>query len=103
MEEIPLIPDVPEALREAAQIGRLIPFVGAGASYLAGCPNWIEFANGCFRCFVERDKFSYAQLAQISNLNPRIKLSIALGLARADVSRLIVAVTAPSLRRLGCL
>ena len=29
--EIAPIPDVPEALREAAQLGKLVPFVGAGA------------------------------------------------------------------------
>lgn len=79
---IPLIPSVPDALREAAQLGRLIPFVGAGASRLAGCPNWAEFADGALACFVNRGKFTYAQLAQISGLNPRVKLSLALPFKR---------------------
>lgn len=78
--DIPAIPNVPEALREAAQLGKLIPFVGAGASCLAGCPNWTEFANGVLGHFIEQGKFSYAQLAQIESLAPRVKLSIALEL-----------------------
>ena len=80
MEVIKAIPDPPKALREAALRGTLIPFVGAGASRIAGCPNWSEFADGALRFFVEQGKFSHGQLAQISYLNPRVKLSIALGL-----------------------
>ena len=38
-QEIALIPDVPETLRETAQLGKLVPFVGAGTSTLAGCPD----------------------------------------------------------------
>lgn len=80
MEVIKPVPDPPKALREAALRGTLIPFVGAGASRIAGCPNWVEFADGTLRFFVERGKFSHSQLAQISHLNPRVKLSIARGL-----------------------
>src|SRR5260370_7124302 len=79
MEVIKEIPDPPKALREAALRGTLIPFVGAGASRIAGCPNWSEFADGALRFFVEQGKFSHGQLAQISHLNPRVKLSIARG------------------------
>ena len=80
MEAIKPIPDPPSALKEAALRGTLIPFVGAGASRIAGCPNWSEFADGALRFFVEQGKFSHGQLAQISHLNPRVKLSIARGL-----------------------
>jgi hypothetical protein len=79
-DEIPLIPTVPEALREAQQLGKLIPFVGAGVSCLAGCPDWTSFANGALRYFVSGGKFSHGQLEQIKGLNPRIKLSLALSL-----------------------
>ena len=78
--EIPPIPEVPEALREAAQIGKLIPFIGAGVSKLAGCPNWEEFADATLKFFVDRGEFSHAQLDQVKHLHPRIKLSIALAL-----------------------
>jgi hypothetical protein len=44
-DAIPPIPEVPPALREATQLTKLIPFVGAGASKLAGCPGWNEFAD----------------------------------------------------------
>ena len=78
--EIPLIPEVPQALREAAQVGRLIPFVGAGVSMLAGCPNWDDFANAALDVFVKHGRFNHAQLDQVKHLSPRIKLSIALSL-----------------------
>jgi hypothetical protein len=77
---ISLIPAVPPGLQEAAQRGTLIPFVGAGVSRLAGCPNWPEFAERALRSFVAGGKFSFGQLAQIGHLNPRVKLSIAQGL-----------------------
>lgn len=77
---IPLIPEVPQVLREAALRGTLIPFIGAGASRLAGCPNWPELADRALRFFVDGGKFSYSQLAQLGHLNPRVKLSVALGL-----------------------
>lgn len=75
------IPDVPAGLREAALIGRLIPFIGAGASRLAGCPGWADFADGALRQLVDKGKFTHSQLDQIKHLSPRIKLSIATTLA----------------------
>lgn len=77
---IPPIPEVPPALREAAQLTKLIPFVGAGASKLAGCPDWNEFADGALTVFVEHGQFSHAQLDQVKALSPRVKLAIALAL-----------------------
>jgi hypothetical protein len=77
---IPPIPEVPAGLREAAQLTKLIPFVGAGASKLAGCPDWNEFADEALRVFVEHGKFSHAQLDQVKALSPRVRLSIALAL-----------------------
>lgn len=79
-DPIPPIPEVPPALREAAQLTKLIPFVGAGASQLAGCPDWNKFADQALSVFVEHRKFSEAQLDQVKALSPRVKLSIALAL-----------------------
>ena len=79
-DEIVPTPGVPEALREAVQVGKLIPFIGAGVSTLAGCLDWDEFANATLGIFVEHGKFSHAQLAQVKHLCPRIKLSIALAI-----------------------
>ncbi len=71
------IPRIPDGLRRAAQRGRLIIFVGAGCSKLAGCPDWSEFADAALRALVQQGKFSHGQLAQVSHLHPRVKLSIA--------------------------
>lgn len=87
-DEILPIPRIPDGLREAAQRGILIPFIGAGASRIAGCPGWSEFADGALRCLVEEGKFSHKQLAQIGHLNPRVKLSIALGLEKEHATRI---------------
>jgi SIR2-like domain len=76
------IPQVPDGLREAAQRGILIPFIGAGVSRLAGCPDWAQFADGALQWLIERGAFSYAQLDQIRHLNPRVKLSLARSLER---------------------
>jgi len=66
-----------KGLRDAALRGTLIPFVGAGASRLAGCPGWLEFGDGALRQFVESGKVSHAQLDQLRDQPPRVKLSIA--------------------------
>ena len=76
-DEIPLIPVVPQGLREAAQRGTLIPFVGAGASVLAGCPTWAQLADGALMACMAADKFTHGQMAQIRQLSPRMKISIA--------------------------
>jgi len=74
------VPDLPETLRQAATRGKLILFVGAGASRLAGCPSWGEFADGALRDLVRQGKINHAQFAQLEHLSPRLKLSIAKGL-----------------------
>ena len=76
-DPILLIPRIPDGLRQAAQRGKLVIFVGAGFSKLAGCPDWSEFADAALRALVEEGKFSHGQLDQVSHLHPRVKLSIA--------------------------
>lgn len=75
------VPTIPAGLREAALIGKLIPFIGAGTSRLAGCPGWDDFANGILQQLIDKGKFTYSQLDQIRDLSPRIKLSIATSIA----------------------
>ena len=75
------IPGVPPGLQEAAQRGILIPFIGAGASRLAGCPSWVEFADAALKWLIDDGKFTYSQLDQIRHLPPRVKLSLARTLA----------------------
>ena len=60
MQELRDLPDMPPGLREAAQREALVPFVGAGASRIAGCPGWGDFAsimtpNNCIPCNVRDD------------------------------------------------
>jgi hypothetical protein len=76
MLDLKPIPDIPAGLREAAQRGILIPFIGAGASRIAGCPGWADFADGSIRTIMAQGKFTHAQFAQIRHLSPRVKLSI---------------------------
>ncbi len=80
--QIPLIPDVPQGVQEAAQLGNLIPFIGAGASRLAGCPSWIGFADAALQFLIRAGTLSYSQFDQIKDLNPRVKLSLARAIAR---------------------
>ena len=76
-DELLPIPDVPDGLREAAQLGTLVPFIGAGASRLGGCPGWAEFADAALQSLINQGKLTYSQLDQIRHLNPRVKLSLA--------------------------
>src|SRR5947199_2920512 len=71
------IPEVPSGLKEAARRGILIPFIGAGASLVAGCPGWVALADGVLTELIKMGKFSYSQFDQIKHLNPRVKLSLA--------------------------
>ena len=82
MGAIEPIPKLPENLRSASLRGTLIPFVGAGASRIAGCPDWSGFADQALQFFINQGKFSFGQFAQIRHLNPRVKLSIARVLER---------------------
>lgn len=79
MEEIPKYPDIPDILREAAFQKKLVPFIGAGVSTLAGYPNWDGLAKAAISYLIDTQKFSHAQLDQIIDLPPRVKLSLAVG------------------------
>ena len=76
------IPPLPPSLKDAALRGTLIPFIGAGASRLAGCPDWAEFADKALGYFVHQGKITHGQLDQLRQQNPRVKLSIARSLQR---------------------
>lgn len=67
MDDIPLLPAIPERLRVAARQGTLVPFIGAGVSQLAGCPGWDDFANGALKFFVNRGVMSHGQLINLSS------------------------------------
>jgi hypothetical protein len=81
VEEIPLIPEVPDRVRLAAREGTLVPFVGAGVSRLAGAPDWSSLANGALRSFCPSGELDFSMVTQLGELSPRVRLSLALGLA----------------------
>ncbi|OKO86178.1 SIR2 family protein [Bradyrhizobium sp. AS23.2] len=76
-DEIPLVPTIPPGLRDAAQRGTLVPFVGAGVSILGGCPSWAKLADDALGACIKAEKFNHGQHEQIRHLTPRMKLSIA--------------------------
>tara|TARA_R110002073_G_C9468843_1_gene579243 strand:+ start:1072 stop:2064 length:993 start_codon:yes stop_codon:yes gene_type:complete len=77
IDEIPKYPSVPEALRDAASLKLLVPFVGAGVSRIGGYPDWAGLAEGTIAYFIKQQKFDHGQLNQIADLPPRLKLSLA--------------------------
>jgi hypothetical protein len=80
----PVIPAVPQALYDAASRGALVPFVGAGVSKIAGCPNWDELANLALKYFVDRRVISHADYEHLRFLSAREKISIAIKLQNED-------------------
>src|SRR5258708_11197119 len=106
MNGLKAIPDIPPVLQDAARRGVLIPFIGAGASVLAGCPTWNELADGALRACIDQNKFAYGQLSQIEHLAPRVKLSIARGLElehgfKIDFAKLIEPATTDAKKEIG--
>ncbi len=82
VDEIPLRPHIPAQLRLAASKGNLVPFVGAGLSKLAGCPDWSEFSGGALKVFVDAGIINFSQLNQMRTLAPRTQISLAMTMAR---------------------
>lgn len=76
--------EIPQNLISSAKFGRLVPFIGAGVSKLAGAPTWAEFADSAFSQLVDKKILTYGDLEQISNkaMSPRVKLSLAMSLAK---------------------
>jgi len=76
------VPQIPEGLRQTAAIGYLRPFIGAGVSRLAGCPDWSGFADQSLRFLVNRGKLNHAEVDQLKSLSPKVKLAVVLALAQ---------------------
>ena len=76
-DPLEIIPPIPEEVLEAAKNGRLVLFVGAGASMMVGMPSWGQLANAALNSLVEQDYIDYAELDQLKMLDPKKQLSIA--------------------------
>ena len=76
------LPACPSELVDAATRGRLVIFVGAGFSRLAGSPGWDEFADAALRHLARKGTLLDSELDQLRRVTPRRRLSIAVELAR---------------------
>lgn len=66
--------------------GNLVIFVGAGVSIQMGCPSWSGFADTALSQLADKGLISHAEIQQISDLDARKRLSIALQVAAPDRS-----------------
>lgn len=71
------LPPVPGEIIEAAKDGRLVLFVGAGASMMVGMPSWGGLAVAALNSLVESGCINYSELEQLKKLDPKKQLSIA--------------------------
>lgn len=79
MSKIPPIPPIPTAIKTAASKGRLIIFIGAGASRILGCPSWKELAEKYLDAIRDAGKinhFVYERLKEVGQRDPRKLLTI---------------------------
>ena len=75
------IPD--QLLKDAAQHGELVVFVGAGASMLCGSPDWRGFVNQVVGALEKGGVLSFLEAQQLRGLgDSRRTLSIAMALAK---------------------
>jgi hypothetical protein len=75
-------------IKTAAQVGLLVPFVGAGVSRLCGQPSWDGFADKTIKRLIEENIISHAEneLLRASGVSPRTKLSLCEHLWKPDGS-----------------
>lgn len=68
--------DLPKEVKEAAESGNLVFFIGAGISRLLGLPSWEELAKKSLWKLRDKNIFNHAKIKQIESLNPKQILSI---------------------------
>lgn len=71
-----LVP-VPREVREAANCGKLIFFVGSGVSQRLNLPSWDQLANKVLEKLASLEVIDYNDVQALKSLDPRKKLSIA--------------------------
>lgn len=77
-------PKLPPELKDAALDGRLVLFVGAGASMLLGMPSWSGLAWRALEDLRNIGAINYAELDQLARLDPKKQLSIAELIAKEE-------------------
>ena len=68
--------DLPKEVKEAAESGNLVFFIGAGISRLLGLPSWEDLAKKSLQKLREKNIFNHAKIKQLESLHPRQILSI---------------------------
>lgn len=74
-------PELPLPIKTAAENGRLVLFVGAGASMLLGMPSWAGLASSALNSLRDKGYINFAELNQLQALDPKKRLSIAQAIA----------------------
>jgi len=80
------IPIMPKEFYHSLKTGRLVIFVGAGVSRLAGYPSWNDLADYILKeiaIHVEFD-FSFKDVESLKGLDPKKKLSIAIDIWKSQ-------------------
>jgi hypothetical protein len=75
------VPDLPEEVVKAALDGHLVFFVGAGVSKLLGMPSWGGMAKLQLEHLRDNGALNYSELEQLSSLDPKKQMSIAIQIA----------------------
>lgn len=73
---MPEIEPVPVEIIEAARAGRLVVFIGAGVSRLAGAPSWRGFANQLLEHLYENGAIDHYEKSNLALLDPKKLLTI---------------------------
>lgn len=75
-EELKEIPNIPQAILEAASNGKLVLFIGAGVSRIIGCPSWKKFALLQLKDLFEKKAINFYEFKNLESLDARKLLSI---------------------------
>ena len=67
----------PDEIIQAALIGDLVFFVGAGVSMLLDLPSWSDLAAKALYDLQQNGHFNYSEIEQLKKLDPKKQLSIA--------------------------
>jgi len=70
-------PELPDEVKNAALDGKLVLFIGAGASMLLGFPSWGGLAYKALKSLNNKGFINFAELEQLQQLDPKKQLSIA--------------------------
>jgi len=70
------IPEIPEGIKDASGKGRLVIFIGAGASRIVGCPSWEDFAHIYLKYIKSKGLINYFDYKQLKSLAARKVISI---------------------------